>query len=57
MKIKYKFTKEGVKWMLEEKSKNFINKLKVAIATNKGKDSKRKIESLVVFIIILIMNS
>ena len=41
--------------MLEEKSKNFINKLKVAVATNKGKDSKRKIESLAVFIIILII--
>lgn len=41
--------------MLEEKPKKLIEKLKKLIEINKEKDTKRKIENLVVFIIILII--
>ena len=41
--------------MSEDKKKDFINKMKSLIVVNKEKDSKKKIESLVVFIIILII--
>ena len=41
--------------MFEEKQKKLGNKLKEIIKTNMEKDNKRKIESLVVFVVILVI--